>query len=36
MSVIGLGLAVDYSLLFIRRFREELEQASTGPEAMAG
>ena len=34
-SIIGLGLSIDYSLFLIRRFREELEQGSTVPVAVA-
>ncbi len=34
-SIIGLGLSIDYSLFLIRRFREELEQGSPVPVALA-
>ncbi len=34
-SVIGLGLAIDYSLFLIRRFREELAMAATVEEAVS-
>jgi RND superfamily putative drug exporter len=34
-SIIGLGLSIDYSLLLIRRFREELEQGDAVPLAVA-
>ncbi|MBX5458815.1 MAG: alpha/beta fold hydrolase [Thermogemmatispora sp.] len=35
VSIIGLGLAIDYSLLLIRRFREELARTGAVPEAVA-
>ncbi|WP_376796392.1 MMPL family transporter [Thermogemmatispora sp.] len=35
VSIIGLGLASDYSLLLIRRFREELARTGAVPEAVA-
>ncbi|RAQ95842.1 MMPL family transporter [Thermogemmatispora tikiterensis] len=35
VSIIGLGLAIDYSLLLIRRFREELARSGAVPKAVA-
>nr|BBH92109.1 hypothetical protein KTA_03080 [Thermogemmatispora argillosa] len=35
VGIIGLGLAIDYSLLLIRRFREELARTRAVPEAVA-
>ncbi|MBX5449371.1 MAG: MMPL family transporter [Thermogemmatispora sp.] len=35
VGIIGLGLAIDYSLLLIRRFREELARTRAGAEAVA-
>jgi RND superfamily putative drug exporter len=35
VTLIGLGLAVDYSLLLVYRFREELRQGGTAPDAVA-
>jgi RND superfamily putative drug exporter len=32
---LGLGLAIDYSLLVITRYREELQRSGPGPEALA-
>lgn len=34
-SIIGLGLSIDYSLLIVRRFREELARGRSGREAVA-
>lgn len=34
-SIVGLGLSIDYSLFFIRRFREELLRGRTVQEAIA-
>ncbi|MBV9019810.1 MAG: MMPL family transporter [Ktedonobacteraceae bacterium] len=35
VSIIGLGLSIDYSLLMVRRFREELARGHAVPEAIA-
>ncbi|MBV9689785.1 MAG: MMPL family transporter [Ktedonobacteraceae bacterium] len=35
VSIIGLGLSIDYSLLMVRRFREELAQGHAVPKAIS-
>jgi len=35
VTLIGLGVAIDYSLFIVNRFREELERGATTEEAMA-
>ncbi|MFC6885545.1 MMPL family transporter [Actinomadura yumaensis] len=35
ITLLGLGLAIDYSLLVVNRYREELRAGNAGPEAIA-
>jgi uncharacterized membrane protein YdfJ with MMPL/SSD domain len=35
ITALGLGLSIDYTLLIVSRYREELERVGPGPEALA-